>query len=66
MKCVKCGETLLVYGVDGSCIPVVEKCPKCHDYKPTYEELCPVCGKHLTFRGYDGIECKACGWWFCY
>ena len=26
---------------------------------------CPRCGTFLTSK-WSGVECKRCGWWFCY
>lgn len=27
--------------------------------------LCPECGGKLLLK-WSGVECKACGWWFCH
>ena len=28
-------------------------------------DICPECGAMLTVK-WSGVECKECGYWFCY
>lgn len=40
----------------------VEAKPYVHDPK----ETCPECDRELSHGPGGGVECRNCGWWFCY